>query len=64
MSNLVRKGIEVSREDLDWYEKTYPKGSLNWLLQLLLYEFRLAHKESPADYAKRGAEELKRKLNI
>ena len=59
-SASLRKMVELDRELVDWFNRTYPRGNFSWVLNLLLSEFCKAHKETPQDYAALGAAELKR----
>ena len=54
--------VKLDRDNVEWFKKTYPFGSLNGLLDALLGEFRKVHTVSPMDYATLGAQELKRAL--
>lgn len=59
----IRKTVELDRELVLWLNKTYPRGSFSWACNLLLAEFKKAHKETPQDYAALGAAELKKLIN-
>jgi len=54
--------VELSTANVAWYESAYG-GSLSWVLDLLLNEFRSAHHIDPAQLAAIGAEALKRKID-
>lgn len=54
--------VKLDDEDVNWYNSTYPGGSLTWVLGLMLKEFRKAHSLTPADYAAIGAKELRKQL--
>lgn len=58
----IRRFIDFDKDDIDWYESAYKSGTLNWLMSMLLKKFREAHKTTPDELAKMGAEELKRQL--
>ena len=64
--NIIRKTVELRQEDVTWFEDTYAgvtnNASLSWVLYLMLEHFREVHEHSPSDYARMGAEELKRRL--
>jgi len=59
---VVRKFIELNKDDLEWYEKTYPNGSLTWILSMLFHEFRTATEHTPNEYAKIATESLQEQL--
>jgi len=61
--DTIRKMVELDREDVAWFDSTYPRGNYSWVLTVLLKEFRKAHKHTPADYAALGAAELKRMID-
>ncbi len=59
----LRKTIQVSKDDYDWFIKTYgPEANLSWALGQLLSEFRVAHVRTPQDYAKIAAKELSEQI--
>ena len=58
---IVRE-IKLDRGDVEWFETTYPNGSFSWLFSQFLKEFRAMHKETPQDYIRLGAAELKKAL--
>ncbi len=64
--NIIRKTVELRKEDVDWFDETYSgvtnNASLSWVLSLMLEHFREVHEHTPSDYAKMGAEELKKRL--
>lgn len=60
---VTRKGVELITDDLEWFSKNYPSGSLNWTIQLLFSEFRRVHEYSPKELAAIGAAALKAKLD-
>jgi len=64
--DIIRKTVELRKEDVDWFEETYSgvtnNASISWVLSLMLEHFREVHEHSPTDYARMGAEELKRRL--
>ena len=58
----TQKWVDLDRDDVQWLDSTYPGVSYSALLTMLLKKFREAHTATPSDYAKLGAEELKRML--
>ena len=58
----TRKCVELNTVDVEWFESTYPEGSFSWILSMLLSEFKNATAQSPQDYAKLGAEAIKKML--
>lgn len=61
-SGIVRKTVELSRDNVEWLSEHYPKN-LWAILDLLLEKFRMAHDKTPQDYAEIGAMELKKFLD-
>lgn len=62
MAKTTRRNVELDEEDLDWLQSTYPELPLSVPLKLLLKEFRKAHILTPDDYAKIGAEHLRKAM--
>lgn len=58
----VRREVKLDHDDIEWFISVYPTHSLSWALGVMLREFRALHNQTPADYAKIGAAELKRAL--
>jgi hypothetical protein len=58
----VKTTIELEATNVQWFRETYPFGSMNGLLNLLLQKFREVHAITPSDYATIGAKELKKLL--
>jgi hypothetical protein len=56
----IKREVKLDKEDVDWFETTYPHASFSWMFTLTLKEFRALHTKTPADYVKLGAAELKR----
>ncbi len=52
--------VKLDEDDVEWFQSTYPGGSLSWLFTTMLKEFRVLHKQTPADLAKIGAAEMKK----
>lgn len=61
-SGIVRKTVELSKDNVDWLNAHYPKN-LWAILDMLLEKFRFAHDKTPEDYAEIGARELKQFLD-
>jgi hypothetical protein len=59
---MINRTIQLDEDDANWFNETYPKGSFNWLFNMLLKEFRRVHSTTPQDYAAIGARELKKRL--
>ena len=55
---VVRKMVQLPTDDVEWLISIYGRDCLSWALSLMLGEFRAAHKHTPQDYAKAGAEAL------
>lgn len=60
--SVLKTTIELDASDVEWFRQTYPFGSLNGVLGLLLKQFREVHALTPTDYATIGAVELKKIL--
>jgi hypothetical protein len=60
---VIRKGIELNKDDVDWFNEQYPKGSLSAVLSMLLTKFREVNTHTPSDYARIAAEALTEDLN-
>jgi hypothetical protein len=60
---VVRKGIELNKDDVEWFNEQYPKGSLSAVLSMLFSKFRDANTHTPSDYAKIAATALTEELN-
>lgn len=62
----VRKNVELTEDNVNWFYETYGEisnnASLSWVLDLMLTQFRAAHEHTPQEYAKIGAAELKKIL--
>lgn len=52
--------IIVNKDDVEWFRDHYPNNSFSWLFTLLLEKFREVSTLTPADYAKLGAEEVRK----
>lgn len=50
--NVIKKGIELNQDDVDWFNSQYPKGSLSATLSMLLSKFRESNTLTPNDYVK------------
>ena len=60
--NTVRKTVELSEENVNWYYATFPGGSLGGMLDSLLQFFRDTVEHTPSEYAKIAAEQLSEEL--
>lgn len=62
----VRKTVELSEDNVTWFQETYSgitnNASLSWVLDLMLTKFREAHDKTPEQLAEIGASELKKLL--
>lgn len=58
----TRKWIELNNVDVDWFNEHYTGSHLNWILSLLLEEFRKSHSLTPTDYAAIAAKSLEEKI--
>lgn len=59
---MPSKKVELSRENVEWFELHYPKASFSWVLDLLLTNFREAQTMTPVDYAQIAANKLSREI--
>lgn len=62
MRNTIRKKLELSCENIDWYERAYPGGSLTALVDSLLEKFRLLHSTEVEDFPRLAAEQVKEEV--
>ena len=62
----IRKTVELSEENVNWFQETYSgitnNASLSWVLDLMLTKFREAHDKTPEQLAEIGAAELRKLL--
>lgn len=58
----IPKKVLLNEDDVEWFEKQYPKASLSWCLSMLLEKFRQQNTMTPADYAAMAAKELAEEL--
>ena len=57
------KKVQLSDENVEWFEITYGKeASISWALDLLLSKFRELHTIAPIDYASIAATQLNRDI--
>lgn len=49
--NIARKRVELNQATVDWFEATYPQGSLSATLSMLFDKFREVNTTTPAEYA-------------
>jgi|GraSoiStandDraft_4_1057263.scaffolds.fasta_scaffold120446_3 hypothetical protein len=61
--NVVRKGIELDKDDVRWFNEQYPEGSLSGIISMLFSKFREANTHTPSDYAEIAARTLSEELN-
>lgn len=54
----IRKTVELSSTDVEWFTHQYGGIGLSWVLSALLDEFRKAHVLDPKDYASIAAKSL------
>jgi hypothetical protein len=59
---VIRKRIELNQDDVDWFDETYPEGSLSGIISMLFSKFRDANTMTPTDYAKIAAAALREEL--
>lgn len=59
---MPRKQVELSKENVEWYETHYQGASFSWVLDLLLTKFREAQTMTPVDYADIAAKQLSRDI--
>lgn len=56
--DTVRKSLDLSKDNVEWYYEMHPNGSLSGILDQLLQSYREVVDVSPKDYAKIAAEHL------
>jgi len=61
--DVIRKKIELNKDDVDWFEEQYPKASLGGILSMLLTKFREHNTHTPNDYAAMAAQALSEEVN-
>lgn len=62
MSLQQRKMIQLSNDNVEWFEQTYGGSTLSWVLDELLREFREASVHTPREYAEIAAKALHKKI--
>lgn len=60
--DVIRKGIELDKDDLEWFYSQYPEGSLTGIISMLFSKFREANTYTPSDYADMAVETLNEQL--
>lgn len=60
--DVIRKGIELNKDDVDWFEEQYPKGSLSATISMLFEKFRQSNTHTPSDYADMAVRALNEEL--
>jgi hypothetical protein len=60
---VIRKGIELNKDDVDLFNEQYPKGSLSAVISMLFTKFREVNTYTPDDYAKIAAKALSEELH-
>jgi hypothetical protein len=60
--NVIRKGIELDKDDVRWFNEQYPEGSLSGILSMLFSKFREVNTHTPSDYAQLAAKALSEEL--
>ena len=55
---IVRRYVELDKEDVRWFEEHYPRGAITGILQILLSKFREVSAHTPAYYAEIAAKAL------
>jgi hypothetical protein len=53
--NVVRKRIELNQDTVNWFEMTYPEGSLPATISMLFDKFREVNTTTPDEYARLAA---------
>lgn len=48
----------MDKDDVQWYERHHPRGSMTGILSLLLAKYRAVSETTPADYAEIAAKAL------
>lgn len=61
---IVQKNVQLSEENVKTFEARYPKGSLSWILDMLLEKFNSVQQVSPEEYAALAAKELGEELDV
>lgn len=60
---MIRKQVDFDDDVIEFFTTRYGGASVSWVVNLLMREFMHAHKETPQDYARIGAEVLKKKID-
>jgi hypothetical protein len=60
--NVVRKRIELNQDTVDWFEATYPEGSLPATISMLFDKFREVNTLTPVQYAEAAARALSEEI--
>lgn len=58
----VRRLVEFDANELEWLDKSYPRGSTSWIMTELLKAFHQAHLKDPLDLMKISAEGVRRSI--
>lgn len=59
---VIQRNVQLNEDDVQWFERTYPKASLSATLGLLLEKYRRVTEFTPENYAEIAARELKEEL--
>lgn len=62
MSSKIKKHIDLDKDDVDWYQTTFPKSSLSHLLTMLLKHYRGVVEAEPSTYAEIAIKHLQEDL--
>lgn len=63
MAEKIEVRLLIDGDLVTWFRDNYPKGSLTWVVENLMTEFKKAHAATPLDYAVIGARELKKRID-
>jgi hypothetical protein len=64
----IRKQVEVSKDDYEWFLREHPEASLSWIVNILLQQYRevatskiITVKDVATEAAARGIDEIESK---
>lgn len=60
--NVIRKNVELNADNVEWFQRHYPQGSLAAMISMLFDKFVEANEKTPQEYAQIAAQELSEDL--